>query len=160
MDPLNKLPHSFFAVNTVKTRFVYLAYDVAPNYVVLWFCKIRRAAGPHCDCETRNAFAWKQCPENLHGNLCCVKNFSIISLCRVEVSTKKPLSELAGFQISKRRPVLLARLARRSLSLAVQDYLLCADVQSSAYETRPANIDDVKQRIRFPKEMLQRAATS
>jgi hypothetical protein len=32
MDPLNKLPHSFFAVNTAKTRFVYLAYDVAPKY--------------------------------------------------------------------------------------------------------------------------------
>jgi len=32
MDPLNKLPHSFFAVNTVKTHFVYLAYDVAPKY--------------------------------------------------------------------------------------------------------------------------------
>jgi hypothetical protein len=39
MDPLNKLPHSLVAVNTVKTRLVYLAYDVAPNYVVVWFCK-------------------------------------------------------------------------------------------------------------------------
>jgi len=56
--------------------------------------------------------------------------------------------------------VLLARLARRSISLAVRDYLLCGYVQSGAYETRPANIDGVKQRIRFPKEMLQRAATS
>jgi hypothetical protein len=73
---------------------------------------------------------------------------------------EKAVSELAGFQISKRRPVILARLTRRSLSLAVQDYLLCGYVQSSAYETRPANIDDVKQQIRFPKEMLQRAATS
>jgi hypothetical protein len=124
------------------------------------YCKFRRVAGPRCDCGTRNAFAWKLCPENLHGNLCCVKNFSIISLCKVEVSTKKPLSELAGFQISKRLPVLLARLAHGSPSFAVQDYLLCAYVQSRAYETRPANIDDVKQRIRFPKEMLQRAATS
>ena len=96
-------------------------------------------------------FAWKSvlCEQFLH-----------ISLCRVEVSTKAPLSELAGFQISKRRQVLLVRLARRSLSLAVQDYLLCGYVQSSAFETRPANIDDVKLRIRFPKEMLQRAATS
>jgi len=78
----------------------------------------------------------------------------------VEVSTKAPLNELAGFQISKHRQVLLVRLARRSLGLAVQDYLLCGYVQGSAFETRPANIDDVKQRIRFPKEMLQRAATS
>jgi hypothetical protein len=38
---------------------------------------------------------------------------------------KAPLSELTGFQISKCRQVFLARLARRSLRLAVQDYLLC-----------------------------------
>ena len=86
------------------------------------------------------------------------EQFPCISLCRVEVSTQAPLSEFAGFQISKFRQVLLARLARRSLSLAVQDYLLCGYVQSSAYETRPANIDDVKQRIRFLTEI--RAATS
>jgi hypothetical protein len=88
------------------------------------------------------------------------EQFLCISLCRVEVSTKAPLSELAGFQISKCCQVLLGRLARHSLSLAVQDYLLCGYVQSSAYETRPANIGDVKQRIRFLKEMLRRAATS
>lgn len=88
------------------------------------------------------------------------EQFLLKSLCRVEVSKKAPLSELAGFQSSKRRQVLLVRLARHSLSLAVQDYLLCGYVQSRAFETRPANIDDVKQRIRFPKEMLQRAATS
>ena len=56
--------------------------------------------------------------------------------------------------------MFLARLARRSLSLEVQDYLLCGYVQSGAKETRPANTDDVTQRIRFPKEMLQRATIS
>ena len=156
MDPTNKLPHSFFAVNTVKTRFVYLHMTWLQSTMVLQDQESDRAKlwlrNEKCVCMETVSWetAWKSvlCEQFLH-----------ISLCRGKVSTKAPLSELAGFQISKRRQVLLARLARRSLSLAIQDYLLCGYVQSSAFETRPANIDDVKQRIRFPKEMLQRAAT-
>ena len=53
----------------------------------------------------------------------------------------------------------------RSPDLAVPDYFLWGYVKSKVYETRPANIDDLKQRIRectqgIPKEMLQRVMTA
>jgi len=53
----------------------------------------------------------------------------------------------------------------RSPDIAVPDYFLWGYDKSKAYETRPANIDDLKHRIleciqRSPKEMLQRVITA
>lgn len=52
-------------------------------------------------------------------------------------------------------------LASRSPDLPIPDHILCSYVKSKVYETRPANIDNPKQRIRdciqgIFKEMLQR----
>jgi hypothetical protein len=49
----------------------------------------------------------------------------------------------------------------RSPDLPIPDHILCGYVKSKVYETRPANIDNPKQRIRdciqgIFKEMLQR----
>ena len=53
----------------------------------------------------------------------------------------------------------------RSPDLAVADHFLWGYVKSKVYETRPANIADLKQRVLeciqgIPKEMLQRVTTA
>ena len=53
----------------------------------------------------------------------------------------------------------------RSPDLVVPDYFLWSNVRSKVYETRPANIADLKQRILdciqgIPKSMLQRVMTA
>jgi hypothetical protein len=66
---------------------------------------------------------------------------------------------ISWFSNFRCRQVFLARQARCSHNLAVQGYLLCGYVKSKIYETRPVNISDLKQRIRIPKEMIQRVMT-
>jgi hypothetical protein len=58
------------------TVFIYLAFYIAPEEVV-WFCTVRRAGGASDVHETRNESARKNCPEDLHGNFCCVSSCSI-----------------------------------------------------------------------------------
>jgi hypothetical protein len=56
-------------------------------------------------------------------------------------------------------------VSRAPFDLAVADYFLWGYVKSKVYETLPANIDVLKQRIRkcvegVPEEMLQHVMTS
>lgn len=75
-DPLNTLPNPlWWVINIGKMHFVHLAPDTAPKEVVC-YCKIRQLGRPDDVPEVRTECAWKCCPKNLHGNLCCVSSCS------------------------------------------------------------------------------------
>ena len=59
------------------TCFIYRASNVAPEEIV-WYCKVRRAGGPGDVAGTRNESDQEYCPEDLHGNLCCVSSWFIL----------------------------------------------------------------------------------
>jgi len=53
------------------------AFNIAPEEII-WHSMVRPAGGKGDVPETRNESAQKQCPEDLHGNFCCVSSYSIL----------------------------------------------------------------------------------
>jgi len=56
---------------------IYLAFNITPEKVV-WYSMVRPAGGKGDVPETRNESAQKHCPEDPHGNFCCVSSYSIL----------------------------------------------------------------------------------
>ena len=57
--------------------FVYLAFNIDPEEVV-WYSMVRPAGRTGDVPDVRNESAQKHCPEDLHGNFCCVSGCSIL----------------------------------------------------------------------------------
>jgi hypothetical protein len=122
----------------------------------------RTLGGPGAIRETRNGSAWKHCPENLHGNLCCVSGCFKHNCVWLRSAMEAPLSGQAGFQIVK-----TVRCFWRTWPALWPDLVvpLWGYVTSKAHGTRPANTDDLKQGILEclqgnTEEMLQRVTVS
>jgi len=50
----------------------------ASLFLVVRYCKVRRANGLGDVLETRNECVRKHCPEDLNGNVCCMTIYSIL----------------------------------------------------------------------------------
>ena len=76
-DPFNILGNSLCKISIlVWTCFMYRLLDVIWQYVV-WYCKVKRVGGGRGTDDVhkmRKKFERKHCPENVHGNLCCMKS--------------------------------------------------------------------------------------
>jgi hypothetical protein len=131
-------------------------FDVALQEVV-WYCNIRQAG------ETRNESAWKHLLRDWMGIYAVWAVAPNIILH--DGQYERAAQRASWFVSSNRSRVSGPPIPPARLILRYQDTSFRSTSKTKVYETRPANIRDLKQWIRdsiqgIRKEMLQRVMTS